>query len=416
MSASDQALSFYAAARASLVPFFPPFPQLGPDLGPGDADAEGKLESGVPNIRVRAGFPSDLLSAPERQLLLENTVNHEIGHAAHKFFEARGMDPLARYWTFRGFRGTWQQATADADARGVGPGWQFQPRESWAECFGAALSGRWTKPEKTFDDGKPVDPLAARAFFQSLAAEAAPAFVPAPAGVPGVTWLPSPNYTRGRSRPVRYVVLHTTQGYDSRSWLTNVTSEVSAHYLEREDDEYQLVKDEDTAWHAGRIAGTPTTTLYTPGVNPNDESIGIEIEGFAAEPASPACIARTVARIRALRQKFGPLPLVDHAMLSPGDRTDPGTQNRAAIFAALGEEDDMALSGADLAKIEAIVDAKVDALEKRLAAKIDSGFNVTFPILLRRVVRNILGTHRDPAGDPRTSPPSAYPDDTTPIT
>lgn len=421
MSASDQALPFYAAARSSLVPFFPSVPSLGPDLGPGDADAEGKLEGGVPNIRLRAGFPSEFLSSAERALLLENTINHEIGHAAQKFYEARGMDPLGRYWTFRGFRGTWQQAAAGADAMGVGPGWQFQPRESWAECFGAALSGRWTRPEKTFDDGKPVAPEAARAFFQSLVHEvvpaaAVPAFSP-PATVSDVTWIPSPNFTPGRKRSVRYIVLHTTQGHDSRSWLTNKDSQVSAHYLEREDDEYQLVRDEDTAWHAGSIVGTPTTSLYAQGVNPNDESIGIEIEGFAAQPISPACLKRTVARIRTLREKFGALPLVDHAMLSPGNRSDPGEENRAAIFAALGEEDDMAgLSDADLARIDAIVEAKIVAAEKRLAAKIDSGFNVTFPILLRRVVRNILGTRRDPAGDPKTNPPSAYADDNTPIT
>jgi hypothetical protein len=411
MTASDEALPFYVAARRSLVPFFPPDPILGPDLGPGDADAEGKLDVGVPSIRIRAGFPSELLSAAERTLLLENTVNHEIGHAAHKFYEAHGIDALGRYWTFRGFRGTWQQAAREADAMGVGPGWQFQPRESWAECFGASLSGRWTKPEKTFNDGRPIDALVARAFFQQLAAAIA-----SPTGVPTMTWRPSPNFTPGRTRAVRYIVLHTTQGNDSRGWLTNPASQVSSHYLERDDDEYQFVHDEDTAWHAGRIVGTPTTSLYRPGVNPNDESIGIEIEGFANELASPACIARTVQRIRALRQKFGPLPLVDHAMLSPGDRSDPGEKNRAAIFAALGEEDDMAgLSDADLAKIDAIVEAKVVAVERRLAAKIDSGFNQTFPILLRRVVRNILGTHRDPAGDPRTSPPSPYPDDATPI-
>ena len=237
------------------------------------------------------------------------------------------------------------------------------------------------------------------------------------ADVPAVTWLRSPNFTSGRTRSVRYIVLHTTQGNDSRSWLTNSASQVSAHYLEREDDEYQLVKDEDTAWHASRIVGTPTTPLYTPSVNPNDESVGIEIEGFATELVSPVRIKRTVQRIRALRQKFGPLPLVDHAMLSPGDRSDPGARNRAAILAALGEEDDMAeLSDSDLAKIGAIIEAKMEAVERRLAAKIDSGFNETFPVLLRRVVRNILGARRDPAGDPRTSPPSPYSDDSTPIT
>ena len=90
------------------------------------------------------------------------------------------------------------------------------------------------------------------------------------------------------------------------------------------------------------------------------------------------------------------------------------TRGRLAAFV---EEDEMAdLSDADLAKIDTMVEAQIVAAERRLAAKIDSGFNQTFPVLLRRVVRNILGTRRDPAGDPRTNPPSPYPDDQTRIT
>jgi hypothetical protein len=73
------------------------------------------------------------------------------------------------------------------------------------------------------------------------------------------------------------------------------------------------------------------------------------------------------------------------------------------------------LTEADLAKIDKIVGARVAAAEARLAAKIESGFNQTIPVQLRRVVRNILGTRRDPAGDPRTNPPTPYPDDSTPI-
>ena len=80
-------------------------------------------------------------------------------------------------------------------------------------------------------------------------------------------------------------MVHTTEGTDSRGWLTSTASGVSAHTLEREDDEYVMVRDEDTAWCAGRIVGTPTTPLYLGHqlpdgrwtVNPNDESLNMEI-------------------------------------------------------------------------------------------------------------------------------------------
>jgi len=85
-------------------------------------------------------------------------------------------------------------------------------------------------------------------------------------------WQQSPNYSQGRT-DYRWVVIHTTQGGYSGavSWLSNPSASVSAHYVVRSSDGQitQLVQHADTAWHA---------QCY------NDRSIGIEHEGFVADP------------------------------------------------------------------------------------------------------------------------------------
>lgn len=163
--------------------------------------------------------------------------------------------------------------------------------------------------------------------------------------------LPSKFYSF-RKLPIRYIVLHTTEGTDSRTWLTE-TGNVSAHYLVREDMVYRLVGEDWAAWHAGIISGEPTTQHYSGGwedsyengvlvgggwtVNPNDESIGIEVEGYAAQPLSAAAVRSTAELIADIRRRRGPLPLVSHSELSPGNRSDPGVENRQRIEALLKE-------------------------------------------------------------------------------
>ena len=136
--------------------------------------------------------------------------------------------------------------------------------------------------------------------------------------------------------PLRYIVLHTTEGTDSRTWLTE-TGNVSAHYLVRGSVVYRLVDEDNEAWHAGIISGDPTTDLYT-GVNPNEESIGVEIEGFAAQPLTNESIQTTAALIKDIWFRRGPLPLVAHYHLSPGNRTDPGEANYTRVVDAAREE------------------------------------------------------------------------------
>ncbi len=109
-------------------------------------------------------------------------------------------------------------------------------------------------------------------------------------------WVPaaSTNYSSGRSgggRP-RFIVIHTMQGSyaGSISWFRNTSSRVSAHYNLRSSDGQitQMVRDGDTAWHAGN-------SYY------NANSIGIEHEGFVADPGRWYTTAMYTASARLVR-------------------------------------------------------------------------------------------------------------------
>lgn len=412
---------FYATAFA-LYRIYESQPAIDDDYGYAESQADA-LTRGVDtsnrlHLACRFDYPSAAGDPPWRALEKENTFSHEIGGHGLKDYLTHYAPGIAwgeLYWQMRGFPGTYAQAAAAINPPHLYI-WDRDPNESWAEAGGAALSGRWSKPEKTYAFGlPPPDPAALRAFFVQCVFVARPNL--RPPTIPGVTWLPSPNYGKGgvigiagRTKPIRYIVMHTTEGTDSRGWLTSAESSVSCHYLEREDDEYQLVRDEDTAFCAGRIVGTPTTPLYLGG-NPNDESINIEAEMFARDDITlrPITFNRVLGRIRNLRLKFGPLPLIGHFELSPGDRSDPGVANLAAIKAALGDEDEM--TDADWQRLDKLIEDKIVASEGRILKAVKD-YNPLIQVG-RRIIRTLRKTGdialvRDPG--------TAYPDDTSPIT
>lgn len=85
-----------------------------------------------------------------------------------------------------------------------------------------------------------------------------------------------------RTLPIRYIVLHTTGGTDSRIWLSKWNKKqetdqnnVSIHYLvQRDGNIYHIINDEKRAWHVG-------VSLMPDGeTDGNSASIGIEIEHF----------------------------------------------------------------------------------------------------------------------------------------
>ncbi len=97
--------------------------------------------------------------------------------------------------------------------------------------------------------------------------------------VPSVTWVgPTGNCASGRSgHQIEMIVVHFTasgSGTGVVSWFKNPQSRVSAHYvLDHDGKILQLVKDGDTAWHAG----LPGDLARNDAIRPNPRAIGIEI-------------------------------------------------------------------------------------------------------------------------------------------
>lgn len=165
----------------------------------------------------------------------------------------------------------------------------------------------------------------------------------------------SPNFgfpTRGDhgNKGRRAVVLHVTDGVDSRSWLCSPTSKVSAHFLIREEGVYQLVRIHDSTWangiwepgHAWR--GVPDSQ------NPNEYTISIEREGRPNTPLSQAQEAATTTLLQALAEQypqFAPyVPhqnLIGHYEISPAHR--PNCPGRLVDFDRIANAANSALPG-----------------------------------------------------------------------
>ncbi|MBK1691624.1 1,6-anhydro-N-acetylmuramyl-L-alanine amidase AmpD [Ectothiorhodospira mobilis] len=96
---------------------------------------------------------------------------------------------------------------------------------------------------------------------------------------------------------------------------------VSAHLLVRRDGALvQYVPFHERAWHAG-------VSCYGGRTRCNDFSVGIELEGTDAHPFEPGQYTALAAVIRALRAGYTGLaaaPVVGHADIAPGRKTDPG--------------------------------------------------------------------------------------------
>ena len=157
--AGQQLIPYYFTARQQF-PVFPPTPQIDFDMAPdrdGDAMFRGLTPTGQPIFTVRQDF-----------VMTQRTAFHEIGHAYEALLQRRdaSVDWRARYWAFRGFPGTWQQAAAEAATKSGMAAWVVQPQESWAEAFSIAMVGSGS--EKTIDYGRTINPPAMKQFFLSL--------------------------------------------------------------------------------------------------------------------------------------------------------------------------------------------------------------------------------------------------------
>lgn len=157
---------------------------------------------------------------------------------------------------------------------------------------------------------------------------AVPAFPPPGnidyAGAVGFTEACSSNYTAASrtGSDINYVVIHTVQGSYSGciSWFANCAASVSAHYVVRSSDGEvtQMVGEDDIGWHAGNWT-------Y------NEESIGIEHEGYVDDPAywytpemyagSAALVSDIVTRTNVTADRSH---IIGHVEVPGATHTDPG--------------------------------------------------------------------------------------------
>jgi len=121
-----------------------------------------------------------------------------------------------------------------------------------------------------------------------------------------IEWVGSSNYNAGRNgRKIISIIDHITDGYmpGCLDWLKNPKSKASAHYLVAKTGKvYQLVREADTAWHAG-VVNKPNWILYD-GTNPNRYTIGIEHEGQPNDGLTEAQYQATLQLHKELIAKY----------------------------------------------------------------------------------------------------------------
>ena len=157
--AGMQLMTYYFMTRAQFS-IFPPTPQIDfdePADENGDAWYRGLNVTGQTIFTVREDY-----------VMTPSTAFHEIGHAYQDLVQRRsaGTDVMAKFWTYRGFPGTWQDAYKEANLSTGMAQWIKLPGEAWAESFSVAMIGGGH--EKTLDYGRTINPVAMKAFFVSL--------------------------------------------------------------------------------------------------------------------------------------------------------------------------------------------------------------------------------------------------------
>ena len=119
------------------------------------------------------------------------------------------------------------------------------------------------------------------------------------------------------------VVIHYTTNDEARQSLETLTSpvrKVSAHYLiDQAGKLYQLVPENQRAWHAGQSYWAGVTDI-------NSASIGIEIDNTGQQPFEEAQINSLLSLLADIqtRHKIRAANVVGHADIAPGRKVDPG--------------------------------------------------------------------------------------------
>ena len=135
------------------------------------------------------------------------------------------------------------------------------------------------------------------------------------------------NSTKRDKKEIKFIIFHYTgmqREIDAINRLTNIQSEVSSHYLIKNDGNIvQLIPDLYIAWHAGRSSWKNHNSL-------NKDSIGIEISNpghqFNYKEFSKKQINSLIKLSKFLIKKYkiNPKNILGHSDISPDRKKDPG--------------------------------------------------------------------------------------------
>jgi len=143
----------------------------------------------------------------------------------------------------------------------------------------------------------------------------------------------SPNHAP-RTAAIEYIILHYTEMpfSEALSKLTDVSSQVSCHYLIREDGQiFQLVSDDLIAWHAGESSWKDSVKL-------NQNSIGIELDNLGKGPFTnnqmQACLQ--LCHYLTNKHNIDTANIIGHSDIAPARKIDPGIFFDWQLLAANG--------------------------------------------------------------------------------
>ena len=138
-----------------------------------------------------------------------------------------------------------------------------------------------------------------------------------------LTFLNSKNFDIKKNRKIKYIIIHYTGMKNQISAIKRLQSEVakvSCHYLiSKKGKIYQLVKDQNIAWHAGKSKWEKDTNL-------NSKSIGIELVNSGNEIFSKNQIEALLGLLTVLKRKYNinPKYVLGHEDIAPERKKDPG--------------------------------------------------------------------------------------------
>jgi len=138
-----------------------------------------------------------------------------------------------------------------------------------------------------------------------------------------ITFLKSKNFETIKLRKIKYIIIHYTGMKNQLLAIKRLQSrvaKVSCHYLiSKKGKIYQLVKDKDVAWHAGK-------SRWKNDINLNSKSIGIELVNKGREDYPSVQIKTLLKLLSVLKKKYkiNSNFVLGHEDIAPKRKIDPG--------------------------------------------------------------------------------------------